>query len=134
MSMTFDIWDRQGINRHFLRLKDILPAMSSRAAGTEWTVGDYVEVDGLEWFEAADALRAIAETGRRVPHDQLAVIAGTETFAVWAVFRGYDAKSASEPWITLSAIDSTFWRIATDDTETHRLIRAAFQDVREVEV
>jgi hypothetical protein len=134
MSMMLDIWDRQGINRQFLGLKDILPAISSRAMGTEWTVGDYIQADGLQWFEADDALRAIAEAGRWVSNDQLAAIAESAPFAVWAVFRGRDRTSASEPWITLSAIDNTFWRIATDDTETHRLIRAAFQDVREVEV
>ena len=119
----------------FLRLSDLLPILPVRAATTTWAIEDFVEPDGERYFDwIADVghnrLAAAVDGGERLSTAQLLAVALDTRQVVWGSFKGYDASGGVEPWIVLSAVDSSFWEVVTDDLETRRRIRTTFKDVR----
>lgn len=125
----FDL--RSGI---FLTLPEILAVLPPRVAKTNWSFGAFVDVDGWEYLEVVveghDRLDDGLEPMERVPHSRLLEVIKPVRQVIWGVFTGYEGASDTS-WIVLNAIDSSFWRVETDDLETRRLLRMTFSDVRE---
>lgn len=129
------VWDR--LSRHsapgvFLDLASILQVIAPLAPETHWLLRDFADGDG-EWFEFADDewTQGAYLKARLVPTVELVKAAATMPQAIWAQFAGFRAPEADEPWIVLSALDSSFWRIETDDPAILSMVRTRFSDVRE---
>ena len=117
----------------FLTFRDIMAALSPRVADTCWTLGEFTEVDGTKLLEmVVEGSNGLDEDPviNRLPHSQLSEAMKSVRQIIWGTLTGYERTSPT-PWIVLSAIDSSFWRIETDDLETRRRIRRKFTHVRE---
>ena len=134
--MRLSVWDCLTVHGSpgvFLELDSILQVISPLSQDTHWQLHDFVDEEGNAWFEFADdewTQRAYLRD-RLVPTAELVSAAATMPQAIWAQFAGFRAMKTSEPWIVLSAIDSSFWRIETDDFAVLRMVRTNFADVRE---
>ena len=115
-------------------LRDLLAILSPRSQESEWVVCPVVLFKSKEdMFEATDKggdqLEILAEARTRVSGDNLAAIAARTRQVIWGQFIAYLGQKP-EPWLILSAIDSTFWEIITEDTSVLEKIKQAFKDVR----
>lgn len=130
------VWDRlagHGAHGAFLDLTSILQVIAPLASDTQWQLRDFIDDDGEEWFEVGDdgwTQRADLKASV-VPTSALVSVAATIPQAIWAQFAGFRASDTSEAWIVLSAIDSSFWRVETDDPAVLSIVRTCFSDVRE---
>jgi hypothetical protein len=129
-----ELWDLHGPNgQTFLSLLEVLTSLPARARSANWEVADFVNPDGVDWFEVGyggdERVRALANTGQRVSGSELLLLAEGSSQIIWGTFRGYDADDPT-PWIRLHAIDSTFWRCETRDIATRQALMKAFSDVR----
>ncbi len=120
----------------FLTLQEILEVIVVSARDTHWRIGDFIDEDGIEWFEFAGedwSQRKFAQEGVRLPTRELVAMASTMPQAIWASFSGFRPSDAPSPWIVLNAIDGHLWRIDTDELGVRRVVRTSFADVRESE-
>jgi hypothetical protein len=115
-------------------LRDLLAILSPRSQESEWVVcpvqffkskEDVFEATG----EGGEELEILAEAKSRVNGDNLAAIAAKTRQVIWGQFIAYLGKKG-EPWLMLSAIDSTFWEIITEDALVLEKIKRSFKDVR----
>jgi hypothetical protein len=130
MSEALEIWDKSGV---FLNLKDILAVMPSRALKSKWTVspclnGDEEMIDVLTKDE--NVLEEFAASGERMTFLRLQAVAESVDQVIWGVFKGFDGAGGVEPWIVITAFDSSYWRVDTQDKVVRRRIEGSFQDVR----
>jgi hypothetical protein len=133
---AIELWD---LNDHvFLTLADVLAPLPERAFRSTWDVSDFVDPDGEGYFEVGyngdDIISTLANTGRRTIGSELVLLAKSSSQVIWATFRGYDPGDATEPWIWLHAIDSTFWRCETRDAAIRQALMKSFRDVRSHEL
>jgi hypothetical protein len=113
-------------------LADVLGALPARANKSEWRVREVVEEDGKAFFEVHDADSALAAaqmSGRKLSHAELVRAAQEMPTVIWARLEGIDTPGGTEPWIVISAVDSQFWEIVTEDMKTRDQIRKSFADV-----
>jgi len=126
------IFDKSG--NAVIDLKRILNVIAPLAPDSTWRIGDYVEDDGSRWLEFADdgsMERRFADASLGLTTHDLVVLAETMPQAIWASFAGFHLVQPAEPWILLSAIDSHFWRVETDDREIERAVWTGFAYVSE---
>jgi len=128
MREILNIWDVD------VTLSAILALLPVRAHRTEWTVESFLEADGERYFEIAsggeDPFTPLTDTGLRLSHVDFARFSDETPQIIWATFQGFDDRSGLAPWLTISAVDSSFWEIVTEELETRRKIRTEFRDVR----
>lgn len=130
---TLRIYDLDGgvLAVHLSRLLDLLAPKSLDA---EWTVAP-IRSDGEEKFEAtgpgADELEELVATAMPISGMALLIVSTNTPQIVWGEFIAI-VPGESSPWLTLRAIDSTFYEIATDDDAALDTVRSAFKDVRSV--
>ena len=133
---AIELWDRPRAHI-FLTLAEVLAPLPSRASRSQWSVSDFV-YEGRrgrqEIFEVAsdedDELTRLYNRHERVIGSRLVAISKSSPQVIWATFFGYDPPDAAEPWISLHAIDSTFWRYETSDVATRQALIKSFKDVR----
>jgi hypothetical protein len=126
-----ELWDTNaGV---FLALRQVLAPGAAQFGSSTWEVASYVYPNGDEYFwlggDGDNALNALADTGRRMSGQEFLAIAERTSQVIWGVFRGYHS-GADAPWVTLQAVDSTFWRCETKDVQTRQALMGAFKDVR----
>lgn len=130
---TLRIYDLDGgvLAVHLSRLLDLLAPKSLDA---EWTVAP-IRSDGEEKFEAtgpgADELEELVETSMPISGMALLIVSTNTHQIVWGEFIAI-VPGESSPWLTLRAIDSTFYEVETDDDAALDTVRSAFKDVRSV--
>jgi hypothetical protein len=132
MMKHLDIWDRRGPNV-FLSLSDIVPLLNARSRASIWEVDDFIEPDGERYFETVadghDLVREAAATHARFTFTDLEQMGGCIRQIIWGRFKAFNDGS-DQPWLILSAVDSTFWRVETADLPTRQLMLKHFKDVR----
>ena len=109
-------------------LKDILAALQPHAGNAMWEVDDCDEP-----FEAtgenAATVEALVGTAVRVPGDSLVSLAQGIIQVIWGEFRSFRASETS-PWVTVRAIDSSWYEVETDDPDVLAVIREKFNEVQ----
>lgn len=128
---AIELWDING--GVFLTLRQVLASDAAQFGSSTWEVASYVYPNGDEYFwlggDGDDALDSLVDTGRRLSGQEFLAIAERTSQVIWGVFRGYHS-GVDVPWVTLQAIDSTFWRCETKDIHTRQVLMRAFKDVR----
>jgi hypothetical protein len=118
-------------------LRDLLALLKPQSLQADWVIFPVKsDASGYEWFEATgehgDTLEKLANEARRLSGSQLARIAKNTHQVIWGQFSGLYAGT-DDPWVTIQAIDSTFYEVITSDEAVLKTIRSTFRDVREVE-
>jgi len=102
---------------------------------SKWIISPYLDGDEelIEVVtEGENILERFATSGERTTFARLQATADTVTQVIWGVFKGFDGQGGAEPWIILTAFDSTCWRVDTQDNRVRRRFERSFHDVREV--
>ena len=131
------IYDLQGRVLAF-DLRHILDLLAPRSITAQWTVSAVSAVHSEdEWFETTgdggDGLDALMAKGGRLSGRDLVTLARSTRQVIWGEFTAYLPGSPQEPWVTVRAIDSTFYEVITTDTSMLSAVGSAFKDVRPVE-
>lgn len=117
-------------------LLDLLAPRSLKADGIVSTVRS--SESGEEWFEATgdggEQLEVLAQTDSRLSGTALAALAKDTRQVIWGEFVGSFPKMQDGAWVTIHAIDSTFYEVTTSDKTVLEKIRSAFNDVRPADV
>ena len=128
MMEPLNIWDEH------IGLSHVLVTLPDRAQATVWMVEDFIEQDGEPYFEinssGDDPLSKAKAAGKRLSHADFIKAAAETRQVIWGTFKAYDDRSGPNAWLSISAVDSTFWEIVTDDLDARRSICTGFGDVR----
>jgi len=125
-----------------VNLRQLLDLLAPRSLESEWIVAP-IRSDGRDQFEATgpggEALEKLAETASQISGATLLALATNSPQIVWGEFvatfpgkiaPGTTAAKTDGPWLTLRAIDSTFYEIETFDAAALAKVSSAFNDVR----
>jgi hypothetical protein len=116
-------------------LRDILATLGANAEDAVW---DVRAVEGQEEYgldatgSAASELEHLAQTGTRISGKQFLGLAKAIRQVIWGEFRGYETATSADPWIVVTAFDSTWFEVRSTDEPTLARLRNAFKDVRSV--
>ncbi|GAA2846299.1 hypothetical protein EDC40_10150 [Aminobacter aminovorans] len=90
--------------------------------------------DGHEWFEATgeggEQLEELAQDNARLSGSDLAALAEETQQVIWGEFVGSGPMQSDKAWVTIRAVDSTFYEIDTDDETVLSKISSTYKDVR----
>jgi hypothetical protein len=127
-----EVWDTNG--HLFSEMKAIFSILPERARQSFWEVAAFEDADGSTQFMMAsngdDALSILLASGEQISGQAMFEIASTSPQVIWATFRGFDGENEVAPWIEVHAIDSSYWRVRTEDEATRGAVNAAFKNVR----
>ena len=131
---TLRVYD---LNNQFLTfdLKDLLRLLEPRSLEAHWVVCAVKDSEpGHEWFEAigdgGKQLMELAEVNAQLSGSALAALAENTRQVIWGEFIGSGPLQPDEAWVTIRAIDSSFYEIETEDETVLRKISSTFKDVR----
>jgi hypothetical protein len=110
-------------------LVDLLREVGDRLSQTEWEV-DHVQSSG-ESAEDLEQLEALETLGHRVTGDRLMQIATRLYQVVWGNFRGF-RPDQTKPWIIISAFDSSWFDVVSDDDSLIEQLKKQFKKVTDV--
>lgn len=116
----------------------ILNLLRPRSTKAHWTVSTVRAVHTeQEWFDATgdggEALNAVANKGLSLSGRELSEIAQRTVQVIWGEFTAALPHALYTPWITIRAIDSSFYEVITSDESVLKIIVSAFKDVRPAE-
>ena len=90
-----------------------------------------------EWFEATgeggEQLEALAQTDAPLAGHDLMKLAGKTRQVIWGEFVASLPAEPAARWMTIRAIDSTFYEVETDDEAALAKIRSTYRDIRVAE-
>lgn len=131
---TLRIYD---LKQHVLALdlRDLLRLLAPGSFEANWVVSTVKSSKpGHEWFEATgeggEQLEELARHDARLSGSELAALAETTRQVIWGEFVGWGPTRSDRTWMTIRAIDSTFYEIDTDDEAVLSKINATYKDVR----
>jgi hypothetical protein len=121
-----------------LDLRDLLRLLAPQSLQATWTISTIKSADGIhEWFDATgeggEQLERLVENDATLPGYELAALAKKTSQVIWGEFNGSLPSKSKGIWITIRAIDSTFYEITTDDAAAIKKIRSTFKDIRSVD-
>lgn len=122
-----------------LDLSDLLQLLAPRSLQAVWTISA-IQSDGVEyeWFDATgeggEQLEKLAQENAKLPGYQLVALAKKTRQVIWGKFYGSFPSEPEEAWITICAVDSTYYEIKTDDGAALQKIKSSFKDVRTMDV
>jgi len=123
----------EDVNEHRLSfdLVDLLRELGERLSNTEWEV-DNVETSG-ESAEDLEELETLETLKGRVTGDRLKQIATGLYQVIWGTFSGFD-PGQTKPWIIISAFDSSWFDVTTDDDSLIEQLKRRFTSVSDIPV
>lgn len=116
-------------------LHHLLDLLAPRCLDATWLVSTVkTSLPGPKWFEATGEggkqLEQLAQAHSTLSGRDLAALAKTTRQVIWGEFVGSLPEAPSHPWVTIRAVDSTFYEVTTfDDLVLHK-IRSSFNDVQ----
>lgn len=118
-----------------LDLRDLLRLLTPRSLQANWTVSTVKSSKpGHGWFEATgdggEQLEELAQDDARLSGSDLAALAEKTQQVIWGEFVGSGPMQSHKTWITIRAVDSTFYEIDTDDETVLSKISSTYKDVR----
>jgi hypothetical protein len=115
-------------------LRDILPVLGPGSRRANWKVRP-VATAGDAMFEATghggETLETLSQRLAIVSGPDLLEFAKDTRQVIWGEFVGVLPASGGEAWVTIRAIDSSFFEVATLDETVLRNIRSSFKRVKE---
>lgn len=131
---TLRIYD---VRRHVLQidLRHLLALLAPQSLRADWTLAAVSFPEpGDDLFDATgpggERLNELAETGAIVSGVQLAALAKDTRQVIWGGFTASLPRQGGAPWLTIRAIDSTFYEVTTLDQSVLDKIRSTYRDVR----
>ncbi|TCN14701.1 hypothetical protein [Sinorhizobium americanum] len=131
---TLRIYD---LRQHVLALdlRDLLRLLAPRSLEANWTVSTVKSSKpGHEWFEATgdggEQLEKLAQDDAQLSGSDLAALAEETQQVIWGEFVGSGPTQSDKTWVTIRAVDSTFYEIDTDDETVLSKISSTYSDVR----
>jgi hypothetical protein len=112
-------------------LRDVLAALGQRAAKSDWRVRDVWATDADNDSRSA-AVLANFDGSQVVSGEHLRELAADVIQVIDGVFSGFE-PGATEPWVIIEAVDSSFYLVRSDDPSVLDTIRKAFQRVSDYE-
>jgi hypothetical protein len=114
-------------------LRDLLRALGPHSLAADWTI---VSPDESS-FEATGAggmrLEELAETSSTIGGDELLGLADDTVQVIWGNFVGKLPQNPHEDWVTIRAVDSSFYEVESSDEVSIAHLVSHFGDVRFVE-
>jgi hypothetical protein len=119
-------------------LRDLVSLLAPQSLQATWVVSTVKSAQTRdEWFEATgkggEQLEALAENNARLSGAELSMLAEDTLQVIWGEFIALLPSNLQEPWVTIRAIDSSFYEIATLDDAVLEKIGSTFSDIRFVE-
>jgi hypothetical protein len=116
-------------------LRHGLKVLAPRSTQAEWMVSAVKPSDmSGELFEATgeggEALELLAETNERISGRELEDLAGKTRQVIWGEFVGSLPTAPQQKWVTIGAVDSTFYEVVTADEQVLKAVRSVFKDLR----
>jgi hypothetical protein len=120
-----------------LDLRHLIDLLIPHSRQATWTVSPVTiyrsDNDSFEeYFEATgkngDQLEALARAGSPIRGTMLSELANETRQVIWGEFSA--ALPQQDSWITIRAIDSTFYEVTTMDAAVLNKIKSAYKDVR----
>lgn len=131
---TLRIYD---LKQHVLALdlRDLLRLLAPRSFEANWVVSTVKSSKPRhEWFEATgeggEQLEELAQHNAQLSGSELAALAENTQQVIWGEFVGSEQTQTDKTWVTIRAIDSTFYEIDTDDEAVLSKINSIYKDVR----
>lgn len=128
----YDLHQRASV----IDLRHVLDLLAPRSRQANWAVAT-VKSSVEEWFEVTgpggSELEKLLDATTRISREALSRLANEIQQVIWGAFIGYLAVEATEPWVIIRAIDSTFYEITTLDATVLDRVRSAYRDVRSAE-
>lgn len=105
-------------------LREIFQALGHRASDSNWTI------NGLTYVSSDNEVIPILEEQYGNVHNGADILTNTSRLfqTIDGQFRGFDRES-KDPWITINAVDSSFWEITTNSQDICSRIMTAFDNV-----
>jgi hypothetical protein len=116
-------------DRNILRfdLKDILRLVGEKGLESVWTLHGIESVNG----EVADEMHRLSDTGIAISGARLKFLADRILQVIDGEFRGA-SDTASEPWVSIRAIDSSAFDVLTNDEDVLQRFEVNFEEVTEI--
>jgi hypothetical protein len=116
-------------------LRDFLDLLAPRSHHANWRISPVKSQQlNRSWFEAtgenSETLEALAQTGAQLPGPEMATLMQKIQQVIWGEFTASFPAAPGDTWVTIRAIDSSFYEIASSDETVLDKIRAAFNDIR----
>jgi len=116
----------------------VLNLLRPRSTEARWMVAAVRAVHTeQEWFDATGvggkALDAVANKGLPLSGRELSELAQRTAQVIWGEFTAALPDALHTPWLTVRAIDSSFYEIITSDESVLEIIVSTFKDVRPTE-
>jgi len=117
--------------------RHLFDVLAPRAVQADWHISPLNPPDRkYEWFEAvgeaADEIEAVAEANTRLTGLALATLAERVHQIIWGQFTGFLPGAPDAPWVTIRAIDSSFFDVTTDDEAVLGTIVSTFSEVETI--
>lgn len=130
--MTLRIFDLEDRALAF-DLRDLLRLLAPLSLQARWTVSSF-EDEFEATGEGAVRLEQLANNESSITGNDLAALADNTWQIIWGEFAGVLAGGSDRPWITIRAVDSSFFEVETSDEAAAAKIISHFRDVRMADV
>jgi hypothetical protein len=111
-----------------LDLRDLLQLLSPASLEATWTV-----TSADEPFEATGEggwqLEKLAKQDAQISGVELSALAKGTAQVIWGEFIGVLANAPRSRWVTISAVDSSFYEVITSDEGVVDKVQASFRNV-----
>ncbi|MGQ3214892.1 MAG: hypothetical protein ACT6U0_15410 [Shinella sp.] len=116
-------------DRHGCVLSRLLKLLAPRSLQANWTISAIASTNSnWAWFEATgdggEQLEMLAPSKARLPGYELAALAKKTQQVIWGSFVGSLSSANDGVWLTIRAIDSTFYEVSTSDEVVLKAIKS----------
>lgn len=112
-------------------LRDLLRVLSPASERATWTI-THPEASAFEATgEAGPRLEELAEASARVGGRELLALADDTQQVIWGDFIGVLPDAPHRDWLTIRAVDSSFFEVTTSDLASVAKLKSRFRDVRD---
>lgn len=120
-------------DHHGCILSRLLKLLAPRSLQAKWTISAITSTDpNWTWFDATgdggEQLEILAPSNARISGHELAALAKKTRQIIWGSFIA-SLSSGDDAWLTIRAIDSTFYEVSTSDDAVLEAIRSTFDRV-----
>lgn len=126
---TLTIHDRRDSALAF-DLRDILRVLAPLSLKAAWTIRNPDGSDFEATGEGGSRLEALASASAQIGGGELIAIADNTAQVIWGDFIGALPGDLDGKWITIRAVDSSFYEVETMDQACIERITSRFRDVR----
>ncbi|MCE6073966.1 hypothetical protein [Agrobacterium vitis] len=115
-------------------LRDLLRLLAPRSLQAVWRVSTVKSgLPELEWFDATgdggEKLELLANRDAVITGQELLALAKQTTQVIWGEFSGYFPNATHDNWLTIRAIDSSYYEITTADEAVLKKLKDSFQHI-----